>query len=81
MLVGYPPYYSDRLKDLFSRIKSGKLKFPKHVSGEAKRLLGKMLKRDPAKRPTIPQIKSHELFSGINWEQLANKEISLASSN
>lgn len=75
MLAGYPPYYSDRIADLFSRIKYAKLKFPKYVSFEARGLCTKMLSRDPAERPSLSEIKEHELFEGINWEKLLDKEI------
>jgi serum/glucocorticoid-regulated kinase 2 len=74
MLSGYPPYYSDSICELFVRIKYAKLKFPKYVEPVARDLLKKLLNRDPAERPSIPEIKAHEFFSDINWDLLKNKQ-------
>jgi serine/threonine protein kinase len=38
-LVGEPPYYSDDLPSLFENIRQGKLKYPKHVSEDARSLI------------------------------------------
>jgi hypothetical protein len=39
MLVGIPPYYNDNIKILYQNIEKGKLKIPKYLSNEAKKLL------------------------------------------
>ena len=57
MLTGYPPYYSDKISELFERIKYSALKFPLYVEEPAKDLLQKLLQRDPMERPTIDEIK------------------------
>ena len=75
MLTGYPPYYSDKIGELFQRIKYSALKFPHYVEEAAKDLLEKLLQRDPMERLTIEEIKQHQLFAEIEWDQLKNREI------
>jgi len=53
MLVGIPPFYNDNIKILYQNIEKGKLKIPKYLSKDAKKLLIKMLNRNPMKRPTL----------------------------
>lgn len=74
-LTGIPPFYSDNIKELFRNIKRGMLQFPKVVKPEAQDLLRKLMNKDPTKRPTLTQIKSHIFFKGIDWEELEKKRI------
>jgi hypothetical protein len=39
MLVGIPPFYNDNMKILYENIEKGKLKLPKYLSSEAKKVL------------------------------------------
>lgn len=39
MLVGLPPFYSQNVNLMYEKILKGELKFPSHISPEAKRLL------------------------------------------
>lgn len=39
LLVGIPPYYSNKREELFENIKRGPLKIPKSMSPEAKDLI------------------------------------------
>jgi hypothetical protein len=39
MLVGIPPYYNENINMLYQNIEKGKLKMPKYLSAEAKKLL------------------------------------------
>ena len=54
MLVGIPPFYNDNMKILYENIEKGKLKLPKYLSNDARKIIAKMLSRDPKKRPTLP---------------------------
>ena len=51
MMVGIPPFYNDNMKILYENIEKGRLKLPKYLSSEAKKLLLKLLNKDPKKRP------------------------------
>ena len=75
-LVGEPPYYSDDMPSLFENIRQGKLKYPKHVSDEARSLISGLLERDPKKRlgsKSVDEIKRHPFFSKMDWALAANR--------
>lgn len=76
MLVGIPPFYNDNIKVLYENIEKGKLKVPKYLSSQAKKLLPQLLHRDPRKRPTLSQLKKDPFFAEINWPQLERRECS-----
>jgi hypothetical protein len=39
LLAGIPPFYNDNMKILYENIEKGKLKLPKYLSSEAKKVL------------------------------------------
>jgi len=51
------------------------LKIPKHLSGEAKKILIKLLNRDPKKRPSLSEIDKEDFFGDIDWDRLERKEL------
>jgi len=63
LLVGYPPFYHEDVKQLFRQIRAGKYEFHfeqwKHCSNEAKDLVSKMLVVDPRRRLTTDQVLAH----------------------
>lgn len=56
-LVGFPPYYTENIKELYNSIRSAKLQVPKYVSKEGKDLLNQLLNKRPDKRITIDKVK------------------------
>lgn len=74
MLIGYPPFYSNNRSELFYNIKKGKLRVPTTLSSECKNLLRDLLQKDPNKRlgtvEDAAEIKKHEFFIGVDWEQV-----------
>lgn len=75
MLVGIPPFYDDNMKILYENIEKGKLKLPKYLSNEAKKVVLRLLNKDPKKRPTLEQLMKDPFFEEIDWELLENKMI------
>lgn len=75
MMVGIPPFYNDNMKVLYENIEKGKLKLPKYLSNEAKKMITKMLNKDPKKRPTLEQLIKDPFFADIDFEALEKKEI------
>ena len=71
ILCGYPPYFSESMTEIFLKIQSGRLKFPTYVSAHAQHLCSQMLERDPVERPSLPALKLHPFFQGIDWEALS----------
>jgi len=76
MLTGLPPFYSQDVQQMYSKIMTAKLHIPASITPEAKDLLEKLLERDPDKRLSNPdEIKAHPYFSDIDWEKLYSKNI------
>lgn len=76
MLTGLPPFYSQDVQDMYSKIMNDKLVFPPQVSSDARALLSALLERSPDKRLQDPKsIKNHGYFKGIDWEKIVRKEI------
>ena len=63
------------MKILYENIEKGKLKLPKYLSNDARKIIAKMLSRDPKKRPTLPQLMKDPFFADIDWDLLEAKLI------
>jgi len=78
MLTGLPPFYAQNVNVMYQKILSGELRFPAHISEEAKSLLEGLLTRDPALRLGSKggdDVKAHPWFADIQWDKLLRKEI------
>ena len=62
MLCGFLPFDHKDNDKLFKKILECKIKFPKHLSDDAKDLLKKILVPNPRKRITIKEIKKHPFY-------------------
>lgn len=78
LLAGYPPFYDDNQKKLFSKIKKGKFEFHEqywsNTSDEAKDLISRMLTVNPDLRPTAAQLLDHPWLQSSS-EVLAAKQL------
>lgn len=75
MLVGIPPFYNDNIKVLYENIEKGKLKVPKYLSTQAKKLLPQLLHKDPRKRPTLLSLRKDPFFADLDWDKLSRREL------
>jgi serine/threonine protein kinase len=76
MLTGLPPFYSQDVQQMYSKIMNAKLTMPEHISDDAKDLLTQLLIRDPTQRLIDPKlIKAHPFFASIDWDLLLTKEV------
>ena len=50
MLAGYPPYYDDNSFNIYEKILSGKIEWPKHIDAVTKDIIKKLLTQDRNKR-------------------------------
>ncbi len=73
--IGLPPHYSRNRQQMYQRILNEQVIYPLYLSQPAVALLDLLLCKDPAKRPTATQIKSHPFLAGINWDDLYNKRV------
>ncbi|XP_049267427.1 aurora kinase A [Rhipicephalus sanguineus] len=58
-LVGRPPFEANTTAATYDRIRRVDLRFPAHVSDDAKDLISRLLKKDPKQRPTIEEVMAH----------------------
>ncbi|XP_069725854.1 serine/threonine-protein kinase PLK1 [Phaenicophaeus curvirostris] len=63
LLVGKPPFETSCLKETYLRIKKNEYTIPKHINPVAANLIRKMLRSDPATRPTIHELLNDEFFT------------------
>jgi serine/threonine protein kinase len=80
MLTGLPPFYTPNREELFERIKFGTLKYPPHLTADAKSLLDGLFKKDPSKRlgggeEGARALKAHPWFSRVDWDAVLRKEV------
>ncbi|KAL3656467.1 hypothetical protein V7S43_018691 [Phytophthora oleae] len=58
-LTGAPPFETENTKETYRRIAHVDLKFPSHVSSEARDLLMKILRHDPQQRIPLERVLEH----------------------
>jgi serine/threonine protein kinase len=67
LLSGDLPFQGTDYNTLYDQILKKDINYPAHISHVAKNFLQFLLNRDPKTRPTIDQVMSHELFTGLDW--------------
>lgn len=76
MIFGKLPFYSANMHEEMELITTTKLQIPDYISQDIKHLLKGLLKKDPSKRLTIDQIKTHPMMQNINtFNELRNLSI------
>lgn len=80
MLYGLPPFYSRNTAEMYDQILFKPLKLRQGVSEAGKKILINLLEKDSTKRlgsgyGDFDDIKQHEFFKTINWDQLMQRRI------
>ncbi|KAF6762744.1 AGC/Akt protein kinase [Ephemerocybe angulata] len=80
MCCGWSPFYAEDTQQMYKNICFGKIRFPKGVIGEEGKLFVKgLLNRNPKNRlgaqRDAAELKEHPFFKNIDWEALANKQV------
>jgi serum/glucocorticoid-regulated kinase 2 len=81
MLFGIPPFYDKNIDNIKNNILNNEVQFPNdiNVSDNAKDLILKLLNKEYDKRlgfnKGFDEIKKHEFFKDINFDDLLNKKI------
>ena len=79
LISGAPPFFSQDENLMYKNISENKLMFPEFFSDELKDLLKRMLDKNPKNRIGIENdksdLKNHEFFRDINWDDIMNKKI------
>jgi len=76
ILAGYTPFYTPNQSksELFRKIRYDDVEFSSRFSEQAKDLINKLLSKNEHSRLDIQQIKTHEFFTGIDWDKVYNKQ-------
>lgn len=81
LLTGSPPFTGQNHAKIQEKIVKSKLTMPYFLGPDAKDLLTRLLRKEPAKRlgANMPKdlltVKKHRFFRKINWKKLANREV------
>lgn len=79
LTVGIPPFYSQNVNEMYTKIQHGVLRFPPFLSEACKALIVKLLNRDVSRRlgseNDFEELKEHVFFKDLNWDDVYNKKI------
>mmetsp|Transcript_3186 Transcript_3186/g.6021 ORF Transcript_3186/g.6021 Transcript_3186/m.6021 type:complete len:533 (-) Transcript_3186:449-2047(-) len=75
LLTGKLPFRKETMAELCEAIKRNPVVFPSTVSPHARDLISKMLEKDPGRRATIEDIRSHTWFL-MGYDSNGNNEVS-----
>ncbi|XP_036372745.1 ribosomal protein S6 kinase beta-2-like isoform X2 [Megalops cyprinoides] len=80
MMTGSPPFTAENRKKTIDKILKCKLNLPPYLTLDARDLIKKLLKKNPAQRlgsskADYADIQKHPFFRHINWDDLLNKRV------
>eukprot|EP01126_Amoeba_proteus_P041381 TRINITY_DN4449_c0_g1_i13.p1 TRINITY_DN4449_c0_g1~~TRINITY_DN4449_c0_g1_i13.p1 ORF type:complete len:271 (-),score=56.61 TRINITY_DN4449_c0_g1_i13:237-1049(-) len=76
MLTGFPPFYDDDEVSMYHKILTMELVIPSYFTIEVANMVASLLSRDLKTRlQGVNQIKSHQWFKDLYWEDLLKEEI------
>ncbi|RAH87454.1 kinase-like protein [Aspergillus japonicus CBS 114.51] len=81
LLTGSPPFKANNIAKLQEKILKQKLALPYFLGPDAKDLLTRLLRKEPAKRlgyhmpKDLQTIKNHRFFRKIDWKALERREV------
>ncbi|XP_065113834.2 ribosomal protein S6 kinase beta-2-like [Paramisgurnus dabryanus] len=80
MMTGSPPFTAENRKKTIDKILKCKLNLPPYLTPDAKDMIKKLLKKNPAQRlgsskADCGDIQKHHFFRQIKWDDLLNKRI------
>ena len=58
-LVGKPPFEAESNNETYKRITKVDIKFPTHVSTEAKDMISRLLRKVPSQRLSLAEVMDH----------------------
>ncbi|EPQ30243.1 uncharacterized protein PFL1_02359 [Pseudozyma flocculosa PF-1] len=80
MLAGYPPFYDNQPFGVYEKILQGNIVFPAHIDEVSRDLIRSLLTADRTRRlgnlrGGAQDVKNHFWFHGVDWDQLAARNI------
>jgi len=74
MITGYPPFFDKSPFEIYSKILSGKVTFPRHFDVKARTLVKSLLVQEPAERFMALDCMTALWFDYVDWESLQRME-------
>ena len=80
MVAGYPPFFANQPIEIYEKIVSGNVRFPRHFEKEVRSILRGLISVDLSKRlgnlkEGVEGVKSHIWFEEVDWLAVYNKEV------
>jgi len=78
MISGLPPFYDRNRERMYKKILAADMRFPAHMSAEAKSICRGMLTREPVQRlgyRGAQEIKAHPFFAPLNFDDVLAKKV------
>jgi serine/threonine protein kinase len=75
MLYGRTPFYCEIRAKLFKRIAQAEVPFPSEIDRAAQSLVIGLLEKNPAKRFGFEQLRRHEFFKDIDFDDVLEKKL------
>ncbi|KAF1987121.1 kinase-like protein [Aulographum hederae CBS 113979] len=80
MCCGWSPFYAEDTQQMYKNIAFGKVRFPRDaLSADGRNFVKGLLNRNPKHRlgakNDAAELKAHEFFKDINWEELEKKNL------
>lgn len=73
MILGNPPFYNENQAEMYQSIINDEVEYPEGLDMRIQEFINAMLCKDPAKRPTVEQIKKLAFFEDMNWDYVYNR--------
>jgi 3-phosphoinositide dependent protein kinase-1 len=73
LIAGKPPFKGSNEYQTFQKIIKLEYSIPDDFPAPARNIVEQILNLTPESRPTIPQIKSCQLYDGTNWDGIENR--------
>jgi serine/threonine protein kinase len=75
MLYGRTPFCCESRQKLFKRIAQAEVPFPSETEKTAQALVIGLLEKDPTKRFGYEQLRKHDFFEGLDFEDVLDKKV------
>ena len=85
LAFGRPPFESKDVKETYKKIKLNMYSFPEHTAStpRLRALITIILQKDPARRPSLDEVREHEFFQGasLSRQPSLRSQISVSALN
>ena len=79
LLTGHLPFYAEERKMMFWLILKEKTRYPRHVSGESREIISKLLVKNPDRRlgsvADAEEVMEQPFFAVMDWNDLRRKRV------